>query len=240
MLSKLVQSGPGCGLLVSVTIDPVAFRNDVLILHNVSRDFTESSGGITYALACAAVAENLAVVLVSSSDLRPSNNWTSKTGSKEVSGSIVSWRWPNEEYRRVKRGGAEVLSRNHKKATPVPRFSPTAQSSDVNGGGRGSIKLTGPHRWRCLLFTAVSHVHTKPRPPAVSEHGRERRHTLDGAEDKFIDEFLLQVVDNHALGTESQSLLLNGSKVFNLAYIGEEGLEATWVSIGFETDYDEK
>lgn len=34
--------------------------------------------------------------------------------------------------------------------------------------------------------------------------------TLDGREDDLIDELLLQVVNDHGFGTESQSLLLDG------------------------------
>lgn len=70
-------------------------------------------GGVTYALACATVAENLAVVLVSSPDLRPSNDRTGKAGSQEIADGIVSCRWPKDEGRRVKRverDGADVPS----------------------------------------------------------------------------------------------------------------------------------
>lgn len=63
---------------------------------------------------------------------------------------------------------------------------------------------------------------------------------MDGAEDELIDKLLLQVIDDHALGTESQRLLLDLGEILNLAYIGKEGLEAVWVSIGSRVDPDNR
>ena len=45
---------------------------------------------------------------------------------------------------------------------------------------------------------------------------------LDGAEDNLVDELALQVLNDHALGTEGQSLLLNLGPVLLLADVGEE------------------
>lgn len=45
---------------------------------------------------------------------------------------------------------------------------------------------------------------------------------LDGAEDNLIDELLLKILDDHTLGTEGESLLLDGLPVLLLAYIGTE------------------
>ena len=44
---------------------------------------------------------------------------------------------------------------------------------------------------------------------------------LDGTEHKVLKELLLKVIDHHALGTESQSLLLDGGPVLVLADIAE-------------------
>lgn len=44
---------------------------------------------------------------------------------------------------------------------------------------------------------------------------------LDATENKFLKELLLKVIDHHALGTESQSLLLDGVPVLVLADIAE-------------------
>jgi hypothetical protein len=45
---------------------------------------------------------------------------------------------------------------------------------------------------------------------------------LDATENKFLEELLLKVLDHHALGTESQSLLLDGGPVLVLADVAEE------------------
>lgn len=44
---------------------------------------------------------------------------------------------------------------------------------------------------------------------------------LNSTEDKFLEELLLKVIDHHALGTESQSLLLDGVPVLILANVAE-------------------
>jgi hypothetical protein len=66
------------------------------------------------------------------------------------------------------------------------------------------------------------------------------RRTLDGRKDELIDELLLQVLDDHALGTESQSLLLHLSEVLLLTDIGKKSLEAIWVSVEPEFELDEQ
>jgi hypothetical protein len=45
---------------------------------------------------------------------------------------------------------------------------------------------------------------------------------LNGAEYNLLDELLLEVLDDHALGTEGKSLLLDRLPVLLLAYIGTE------------------
>ena len=47
---------------------------------------------------------------------------------------------------------------------------------------------------------------------------------LDGTEDNLIDELALEILDDHALGTEGESLLLDSGEVLLLADIGEEAL----------------
>ena len=47
------------------------------------------------------------------------------------------------------------------------------------------------------------------------------RIALDATENKFLKELLLKVIDHHALGTEGQSLLLDGGPVLVLADIAE-------------------
>ena len=94
MLSKLARIGPGCDLLVSQTIHPSLSARTYSFYMSLAGALHVSIRGVTYALACATVAENLAVVFVSSSDLCPSNDWAGETGSKEIPNSIVSWRWP--------------------------------------------------------------------------------------------------------------------------------------------------
>jgi hypothetical protein len=49
---------------------------------------------------------------------------------------------------------------------------------------------------------------------------------LDGGEDELIDKLLLEVLNDHALGTESESLLLDLGEVFLLTDVGKESLEA--------------
>jgi hypothetical protein len=49
--------------------------------------------------------------------------------------------------------------------------------------------------------------------------------TLDGTEDELVNELLLKVLDNHALSTQSQGLLLDRSPVLFLADIGKEALK---------------
>lgn len=44
---------------------------------------------------------------------------------------------------------------------------------------------------------------------------------LDATENKFLKELLLKVIDHHSLGTESQSLLLDGGPVLVLADVAE-------------------
>lgn len=46
---------------------------------------------------------------------------------------------------------------------------------------------------------------------------------LDGAVDNLLDELLLEVLDDHLLGTEGHGLLLDLDKVLLLANIGQEG-----------------
>jgi hypothetical protein len=46
--------------------------------------------------------------------------------------------------------------------------------------------------------------------------------TLNTPEDELIDKLLLQVLNDHALGAESESFLLDLSKVLLLANIGKE------------------
>ena len=48
---------------------------------------------------------------------------------------------------------------------------------------------------------------------------------LNCSEDNLLDEFLLEVLDDHALSAKSKSLLLNGIKVLYLANIGKETLQ---------------
>lgn len=59
--------------------------------------------------------------------------------------------------------------------------------------------------------------------------GTQRR-TLDGRKDEFIDKLLLQVFNDHALSTESKSLLLHLIKVLFLTDVGKKSLEVIWVS----------
>lgn len=61
---------------------------------------------------------------------------------------------------------------------------------------------------------------------------------LDGGEDELVDELLLQVGDDHALGTEGESLLLDLGEVLLLTDVGKESLKGIWVSVGpkFELD----
>lgn len=47
---------------------------------------------------------------------------------------------------------------------------------------------------------------------------------LDGSEYDLVDEFLLQVENDHLLGTKCQGLLLDLGPVLLLANIGEETL----------------
>lgn len=47
---------------------------------------------------------------------------------------------------------------------------------------------------------------------------------MDSAEDELINKLLLQVVDDHALGTQGQGLLLNSFKVLLLADVCKEAL----------------
>ena len=59
---------------------------------------------------------------------------------------------------------------------------------------------------------------------------------MNGREDELINELLLKVLDDHALSTESESLLLDLGEVLLLADIGKEGnhlisLEANLVSL---------
>lgn len=63
---------------------------------------------------------------------------------------------------------------------------------------------------------------------------------MDGPKDKLIDKLLLQVFDDHALGTESESLLLHLSEVLLLADVGKKSLEAIWVSVGPKFKLDAK
>lgn len=46
---------------------------------------------------------------------------------------------------------------------------------------------------------------------------------MDSREDELVDELLLEVLDDHALSTEGESLLLDLSEVLLLADIGKEG-----------------
>lgn len=45
---------------------------------------------------------------------------------------------------------------------------------------------------------------------------------LDGGEGQLLDQFPLQVEDDHLLGTKSHSLLLDGRPVLILADVGQE------------------
>lgn len=47
---------------------------------------------------------------------------------------------------------------------------------------------------------------------------------LNCSEDDLLDEFLLEVLNDHALSSKSKSLLLNGIKVLYLTNIGKETL----------------
>ncbi len=47
-------------------------------------------------------------------------------------------------------------------------------------------------------------------------------HTLNGRPDKLIDKLLLDILDDHALGAELNSLGLNGVEVLLLTTIGKE------------------
>lgn len=49
---------------------------------------------------------------------------------------------------------------------------------------------------------------------------------LDGAEDNLLDKLALEVLNHHALGTESEGLLLDLSPVLLLANIGEEAYDS--------------
>ncbi len=49
---------------------------------------------------------------------------------------------------------------------------------------------------------------------------------MNGAEDELVNKLLLQVIDNHALGTKGQSLLLDGLIVLLLADVCKEALRA--------------
>lgn len=46
---------------------------------------------------------------------------------------------------------------------------------------------------------------------------------LDAAENEFLKELLLEIINHHALSTESQSLLLDGGPVLVLADVAEIG-----------------
>lgn len=87
------------------------------------------------------------------------------------------------------------------------------------------IELTGPRKWHCLLFICVSlspytgHAHVLL--PA------EPRRTLDGRKDELIDKLLLQVFDDHTLGTKCQSFLLYLSEVLLLTDVGKKSLKAS-------------
>lgn len=65
---------------------------------------------------------------------------------------------------------------------------------------------------------------------ALPLHGQHQtlpchdRLTLDGTEDELINKLLLQVVDDHALSTKSQGLLLDCGKVLLLTDIGKKAL----------------
>lgn len=55
--------------------------------------------------------------------------------------------------------------------------------------------------------------------------------TLDGGEDKLLNELLLEVKDDHALSAEGESLLLDGFPVLLLANVGKEannGVVLVW------------
>ena len=54
---------------------------------------------------------------------------------------------------------------------------------------------------------------------------------MDSPKDELVDKFLLQVIDNHVLGTERKSLFLDLSEIFILADVSKEGLEAVRVSL---------
>ena len=55
---------------------------------------------------------------------------------------------------------------------------------------------------------------------------------MDGPKDELIDKLLLQVFDDHALGTKSESLLLHLSEVLLLTAVGKKSLGVIWVSEG--------
>lgn len=89
-----------------------------------------------------------------------------------------------------------------------------------------------------LAVVFVSSLNLRPSNDGAGKTGSEEVSVLvdgvalDGAEDELVDKFLLQVVDNHALSTESQCLLLDRSEIFLLAQVGEEALEEAHISIG--------
>lgn len=62
------------------------------------------------------------------------------------------------------------------------------------------IGLTGPRKSHCLLFICVSLSFDTAHAHVLIQ--AEPRRTLDGPKDQLIDELLLQVFDDHALGTE--------------------------------------
>jgi hypothetical protein len=95
----------------------------------------------------------------------------------------------------------------------------------------GVIGLTVPRKLHCLLFTCVSLSSYTAHAQYVLIQAEPRR-TLDGGKDELIDKLLLQVFDDHALGTESKSLLLDLGEVLDLADVGKKSLEAIWVSVG--------
>lgn len=47
---------------------------------------------------------------------------------------------------------------------------------------------------------------------------------LNSSEDNLLDEFLLEILNDHTLSAKSEGFLLNGIKVFDLTNIGEEAL----------------
>lgn len=100
----------------------------------------KSLGGLTYAFACAAVAQKIAVVLLSNADLGASDDRSGQSSSKEVS----------------------------------------------------------------VLIDGIA---------------------LDCSEDDLLDEFLLEVFNDHALRAESEGLLFDSIEVLDLTNIGEEALK---------------